>query len=129
LHEVQYIDARLNKVLFTITTLNIIWLQGRPLPMGQPGQSEQLAPPRHVKICHTPDHDASTTLRRQSWNVICASRAYFQLSRDLRHHATVLHINVWPGDDRLFGASSKSAPGERAPLTPPKGQHCLVILG
>jgi hypothetical protein len=30
---------------------------------------------------------------------------------------------VWPVGDRLFGVSSKSAPGARAPLAPPKGQH------
>jgi hypothetical protein len=32
----------------------------------------------------------------------------------------VLRINVWPVGDRLFGAPSKSAPGARAPLDPPK---------
>jgi hypothetical protein len=26
--------------------------QGRSLPMGQPGQSEQLAPTPHIKICN-----------------------------------------------------------------------------
>jgi hypothetical protein len=26
-------------------------MQGQPLPMGQPGQSEQLAPPPYIKIC------------------------------------------------------------------------------
>jgi hypothetical protein len=36
----------------------------------------------------------------------------------------VLRINVWPVGDRLFGAPSKSAPGERAPLAPPKGRPC-----
>jgi hypothetical protein len=56
---------------------------------------------------------------RQNLNVICASHAYFQLSRYLWHHATVLHINVWLGGDRLLGAPLKSAPGAKAPLAPP----------
>jgi hypothetical protein len=87
--------------------------QGRPLPMGQPWQSEQ-SPPSVHKICHTPDHDASTTLRRHNWNVICATPAYFQLYRDLQHHATVLRINVWPGGDRLFDAQGKGPTQRRA---------------
>jgi hypothetical protein len=51
-----------------ILSLGIIYSQGRPLPMGQPGQSEKLGdpPPQYIKICHTPDHDMLTTLRRQS---------------------------------------------------------------
>jgi hypothetical protein len=52
--------------------------------------------------------------------VICVSHAYFQLSRYLQRHATVLRINEWPVGDRLFGAPSKSAPGASAPLAPPK---------
>jgi hypothetical protein len=37
--------------------------------------------------------------------------------------------NVWPVGDRLFGVPSKSAPGARAPLAPPKGQpwsNCMI---
>jgi hypothetical protein len=41
----------------------------------------------------------------------------------------VLRINVWPVGDRLFGAPSKSAPGTRAPLAPPKGRPCSLYLG
>jgi hypothetical protein len=37
----------------------------------------------------------------------------------------VLRINVWPVGDCLFGAPSKSAPGARAPLAPPKGRPWL----
>jgi hypothetical protein len=36
----------------------------------------------------------------------------------------VLRINVCPVGDRLFGALSKSAPGARARLAPPKGRPC-----
>jgi hypothetical protein len=50
------------------------------------------------------------------------------------HHATVLRIAVWPVGDYLFGAPSKSAPGARAPLAPPKGRPwwwvsllCMVL--
>src|SRR5215510_3127185 len=38
-----------------------------------------------------------------------------------------LRVNVWPVGDRLFGAPLKLAPGARAPLAPPKGQHCLSL--
>jgi hypothetical protein len=55
-------------------------------------------------------------------------RYQFQLFRDLRHHATVLRINVWPVGDRLFGAPSKSASEARAPLAPPKGRHWQEII-
>jgi hypothetical protein len=86
----------MNAVYYGVLTVRESNAEGWPLPMGQPGQSEQLAlPPRYIKICHTPDHDASTTLR----------------------------INVGLGGDRRFGAPSKSAPGSRAPLSSPKGQH------
>jgi hypothetical protein len=40
----------------------------------------------------------------------------------LNQHAIVLRINVWPVGDCLFGALSKSAPGARVPLAPPKGR-------
>jgi hypothetical protein len=39
-----------------------------------------------------------------------------------RSPAPCYSINVWPGGDCLFGAPSKSAPGARAPLAPPKSR-------
>jgi hypothetical protein len=39
----------------------------------------------------------------------------------------VLRINVWPVGDRLSGAPSKSAPGARAPLAPPKGRPWISL--
>jgi hypothetical protein len=89
------------------------------------GKAKSCPPPSKLKFATHLDHDASTMLRRQSWNVICASHAYFQLYRDLRLHVTVLHINVWLGGDCLFGAPSKSAPGARAP---PKGRPCPYYM-
>jgi hypothetical protein len=81
-------------------------------------------PPVNKNLPHTGPRCVKNATE-QSWNVIWASHAYCQLYRDLQHHATVLRINVWPGGDRLFGASSKSAPGARAPLAPPKDQPCV----
>jgi hypothetical protein len=44
------------------------------------------------------------------------------------HSATMLRINMWPVSDRLFGAPSKSVPGARAPLAPPKGWPCIGYM-
>jgi hypothetical protein len=78
------------------------------------------APPPHINknLPHT-----WTTMRQQRYRGKAEmSHAYFQLYRDLWRRATVLCINMWLGGDRLFGAPSKSVPGTRALLAPPKGQ-------
>jgi hypothetical protein len=79
-------------------------------------------PPVNKNLPHT-----WTTMRQlcyggkaEMWSV---RAMHTLLSWDLRHHATVLRINVWPGGDCLFGTPSKSAPGARALLAPPIGQH------
>jgi hypothetical protein len=93
--------------------------------MGQPGQSGKLAPPPPVNknLPHT-----WTSMRQQRYGgkaEMWSVRAMHTFSCP-EISSAMLQCYVLTcgraGGDRLFGAPSKSAPGARAPLAPPKGR-------
>jgi hypothetical protein len=77
-------------------------------------------------------HNTATTLRTQSWNVICASHTYCPQSRDPRCYAIVLGVNVWAIGDRLFVAPLEVGARGKCPARPTQrpalNAHALLSI-